>query len=207
MVDEYSQESCVSETQPEKYFFRNKPKDNPYSPDQYQYKLAYALHATILPVALPDLEENFGLRTISPKWFDHTNRKACGLMRIWIPIRWTGTGESCDQDLSVKSLKYDPVKEELTESCEGDKLNIQSTYYMEVISINNAGSKTPMSPAYYEKPSKDELDNLAKHGYIMLTTVKPIIKKSGDQIIKIRLWVRPDTRIPSNHSYSCKQES
>jgi len=89
-------------------------------------------------------------------------------MRIWIPIKWTGTGEACDQDFTVKSLKFDPEKEELIESCEGDKLIIHSIYYMEIISNYKDSDVQKPNPAYFDAPSKDELDNLAKHGYIML---------------------------------------
>jgi len=90
-------------------------------------------------------------------------------MRMFIPVLWRGDEtDSCDEELSFKSLKFIPNTRGLYEACDGSKLPIGPVYYMEFLMYTD-----PSMPEFIN-PSEEELDIAQKNGYIPFNTAYPI---------------------------------
>lgn len=77
----------------------------------------------------------------------------CQYMRMFIPVLWRGDeSDSCDEELSFKSLKFIPNSRGLWEDCEGSKLNIGPVYYLEYLQYSDP------SAAAFVNPSEEEMD-------------------------------------------------
>ena len=96
----------------------------------------------------------------------------------------------------VRSLKYISNKG-LIETCEGDKLPIEEIYYLEILAY------TDTNRPEFSAPQDNELLIARKNGYIPLNSEDFFRYNVNGLCTKMRLWVKPDTRVQNYKRILC----